>query len=109
MDRLDRLDSKSRIYKKYFFIRRLYGNGHLLDKNLSNSTHLNKKPHNSNEKPMKLTVKTSAQWRKEHRAERGQDQDEGQDQDPNLIEGVPAAQTRRAIKGSKGKHQDIPF
>ena len=62
---------------------------------------------------MKLTIKTPAQWRAERRAELGQDQDEDQDRDqdrdPNLIPGVPAAQTRRALKNSEGRHDDIPF
>ena len=56
---------------------------------------------------MKLTTKTPAQWRKKRRAELGQDEDESPD--PNLIPGVPTAQTRRAMKSSKGRHDDIPF
>ena len=58
---------------------------------------------------MKLTIKTPAQWWKEHRAELGQDQDEGQDRDPNIIPGVLVAQTMRALKSSVGRHDDIPF
>lgn len=58
---------------------------------------------------MKLTTKTPAQWRKEHRAELGQDKGEEQSRDPNIIPGVPASQTVRALKSLKGRHNDIPF
>ena len=49
---------------------------------------------------MKLTLKTPAQWRKESKMERGEDPDEDTSR-KNIIAGVSAAQTVRAIKNAK--------
>ncbi len=57
---------------------------------------------------MKLTIKTPAQWRKERRVEWGQDPDEDTTR-KNIILGVPAAQTKRALERSIGQADDVPF